>query len=155
MPWKPPLTPREETEKPSGGTIEKQGNPPDPPDPPAGGWKKILLEDDPISITDITKVVTPYSGATTNAGNTIVRTPAAGKAVRLKFVDIWNAAGADRWVGLRFGWGGNLIFPKLIADKTGFLSNLVAANLEGAINETVYLYADGDLVYYSFLIDEV
>jgi len=118
-------------------------------------WKKILLDRDPLTIVDVTKVVTPWSGATTAEGNTIVRTPATGKKVRVKDVFIWNASGADRWVGLRFGWTGDLIFPALLPDKAGFTKNIIGGNLEGDFDETLYLYSDGALIYFSILGEEI
>ena len=118
-------------------------------------WKKILLDADPLTIVDVTKVVTPWSGATTAAGNTIVKTPTSGKKVRVKDIFIWNASGADRWVGLRFGWTGDLIFPALLPDKTGFTKNIIGGNLQGATDETLYLYSDGPLIYFSILGEEI
>jgi hypothetical protein len=123
------------------------------------GWKRILLEGDPVTgtvtVADITKTVTPISGATTAGGNTIVRTPASGMSVRLKDIFIWNCSAADRWVGLRFGWTGSLHFPALLASKTGFAKNIVGGNIQGAVDETLYLYASGDLVYFTVLAEDV
>lgn len=114
-----------------------------------------MLDGDPITIVDITKTVTPYSGATTGAGNTIIKTPSAGKKVRIKDIFVWNCSDSDRWVGLRFGWTGDLIFPSLLASKTGFAKNIIGGNIEGSTGETLYLYASGDLVYFSALCEEV
>jgi len=106
-------------------------------------------------LADLTKVVAPWSGATTAAGNTVVKTPATGKKVRIKDIFIWNASGEDRWVGLRFGWTGELIFPTLLSDKSSFGKNVIGGNLEGNVNETLYLYSSGNLVYFSVLGEEV
>jgi hypothetical protein len=123
------------------------------------GWKRLLLEGDPVTgtvtVEDITKTVSPLSGATTAEGNTILRTPASGKAVRLKDIFIWNCSAADRWVGLRFGWVGALHFPALLASKTGFAKNIIGGNIQGVTGETLYLYASGDLVYFTALAEDV
>ena len=102
-------------------------------------WKKLLLDEDPISISDVTKVATPQSVQATALGNTAVWTPASGKAVRAKLIHVWNNGTADITVYLRFGVAGNARFRTLLGAKTGWIANLIAANWQGAADEVLYV----------------
>lgn len=108
-------------------------------DPPSG-WRKILLDEDPISVTDITKVGEPWSATATASGNTTVKDPAlAEKKVRVKLIDVWNSGTADITVFLRFTAAGTARFKKLLAAKTGFIVNLVGSNWEGGAAEILFI----------------
>jgi hypothetical protein len=112
-------------------------------DDPASGWKKILLDGDPISVTDITKSFSEsdvYSGKATSQYDNTVKAASATQAFEISLIDVWNNSGADRNVAFRFGTG-TLRFEKKIADKTGFLVNLVKTKWKGPINTAFNIYS--------------
>jgi len=110
---------------------------------PASGWKKILLDGDPISVTDIEKSFSEsdvYSGKATSQYNNEIKAASATQSFEISLIDIWNNSGADRNVAFRFGTG-TLRFEKKIADKTGFLVNLVKTKWKGSINTAFNIYS--------------
>jgi len=112
------------------------------PDPDPSGWKKILLDGDPISVTDIVKYFSEsdvYSAIATSQYNNAVKAASATQAFEVSLIDVWNNSGSDRTVGFRFGTG-TLRFRKKIADKTGFLVNLVKTKWRGGTNTAFNVY---------------
>jgi hypothetical protein len=110
---------------------------------PASGWKKILLDGDPISVTDITKSFSEsdvYSGKATSQYDNTVKAASATQVFEISLIDVWNNSGADRNVAFRFGTG-TLRFEKKIADKTGFLVNLVKTKWKGPTNTAFNIYS--------------
>ena len=110
---------------------------------PTGGWKRFILEGDPISVTDIEKYFSEsnvYSGKATAQYDNTVKTAAATEAFEISLIDVWNNSGADRNVAFRFGTG-TLRFEKKIADKTGFILNLVKTKWRGGINTAFNIYS--------------
>jgi hypothetical protein len=122
-------------------------------DDPASGWKKILLDGDPISVTDIEKSFSEsdvYSGKATAQYDNAVKAASAGQSFEISLIDVWNNSGADRTVALRFGTG-TLRFEKKIADQTGFLVNLVKTKWKGPVNTAfnIYCYETSPAVSYT------
>jgi hypothetical protein len=91
------------------------------------------------TISDITKTTTIVSIQATAANNTIIQTPAAGKKIRVKLVDVWNNGAAAITVYLRFAAAGTARFKKTLNSYTGFIINLIGTNWEGAADEVLYI----------------
>lgn len=126
----------------------------DPPDP-SGGYKKILLEGDPISVTEIEKYFTEdniLSGKATSQYDTQVKAASATQAFQISILQLWNNGDADVTCGFRFGTG-TVRFEKKLASKTGWIANLTNARWRGGVNTAfnVYSYdASPDLRYTVF-----
>jgi hypothetical protein len=91
------------------------------------------------TISDITKTTTIVSIQATAANNTIIQTPAAGKKIRVKLIDVWNNGTAAITVYLRFAAAGTARFKKTLAANAGFIINLIGTNWEGAADEVLYI----------------
>ena len=120
---------------------------------PASGWKKILLDGDPISVTDIEKSFSEsdvYSGKATAQYDNAIKAASAGQSFEISLIDMWNNSGSNRTVALRFGTG-TLRFEKKIADQTGFLVNLVKTKWKGPVNTAfnIYCYETSPAVSYT------
>lgn len=103
-------------------------------------WKKLILDEDPVSISDVTKVATIAEQQATASGNTqVIAAPGTGNKLRIKFIKVWNSGTADITVYLRFTSTGTARFQATLAAKTGFLVNLIACNWEGGDNEDLYV----------------
>ena len=127
------VTPQTEEQKP---IILTQTDPP-------GGWKRILLDEDPISVTDITKAFSEadvYSGNATAQYDNTVKAADPARSFEVSLIDCWNNSGADGTAGFRFGTG-SLRFEKKISDKTGFLLNLVKTKWKGPVNTAFNIYS--------------
>ena len=110
---------------------------------PAGGWRKILLDEDPISVTDIEKAFLEedvYSAIATAQYDNTIKAADPTRRFEVSLIDVWNNSGADRTVAFRFGTG-SLRFQKKIADKTGFLMNLVKTKWKGPVNTAFNVYS--------------
>jgi hypothetical protein len=108
------------------------------------------------TISDVTKTATIVSVQATASGNTIIQTPAGGKAIKVKLIDVWNSGAADITVYLRFAAAGTARFKKLLAAKTGFIINLIGTNWEGAADEVLYInLSDAGTVEVTVMKDEV
>ena len=92
-----------------------------------------------IQLTDVSKTCSPWSVTATGNGDNTVKTPAAGKKLRIKLLDVWNNGVSDATVYLKFSAAGTARFKKILASKTGFALNLVGCNWEGAVNEAVII----------------
>ena len=92
-------------------------------------------------ISDVIKTATPETITTTDADDKIIHTTSPQKKFRVKLVYVWNTSGADITItGFRFG-SSSYHFASKIADKTGYLLNLVAVNWEGAKGENFVVKA--------------
>jgi len=91
------------------------------------------------TISDITKTTTIVSITATAANNTIIQTPAGGKKIRVKLIDVWNNGTAAITVYLRFAAAGTARFKKTLAANAGFIINLIGTNWEGAADEVLYI----------------
>lgn len=91
------------------------------------------------TISDITKTATIVTIQATASGNTTIRTPAGGKAIRVKLIDVWNNGAAAITVYLRFAAAGTARFTKTLASYTGFIINLIGTNWEGAADEALII----------------
>jgi hypothetical protein len=164
MPFKPlklftePVAEKEKLEE----KIQKVEQPPlpqqekvaklSPPKDPSG-WKRIILEGDPISVTDIEKSFAEdnvISGVATAQYNNTIKAASAGQSFEISLIDVWNNSGADRTVAFCFGTG-TLRFQKKIADKTGYLINLVKTKWKGPVNTAfnIYCYETSPAVSYT------
>lgn len=90
------------------------------------------------TINDINKTASPWSITATTSGDNTIKTPATGKKLRVKLIDVWNNGTADITVYLKFGTG-TARFKKTLASKTGFIINLLGANWEGATDEPLII----------------
>ena len=106
-------------------------------------WRKFLLDEDPISVSDVTKTATPTRIQATLAGNTLVWDPAAGKKLRIKFIMIFNSGAAAITVYLREGAAGTARFQAALAANSGYLMNLIGCNWELAIDAILYVNLSG------------
>ena len=140
------ITPQTEDQQPVIVVKMAEGDPP-------SGWRKLLLDKDPISVTDIEKSFSEsnvYSGKATAQYNNAVKAAATTQAFEISLIDVWNNSGSDRTVAFRFGTG-TLRFEKKIADKTGFLVNLVKTKWKGPVDTAfnVYSYETSPAVSYT------
>ena len=100
-------------------------------DDPASGWKQILLDGDPITISDITKVATskylpPTALAT--GGTATIWTPAAGKAIRAKRIQV----SVDAATRIDFRWGTTAFESYYLPANGSVVVNLVGSNEQPA-----------------------
>ncbi len=113
-------------------------------DAPGGGWKKMLLDEDPISVTDITKKFTDpdntYSGRATAQYDTQIVPATPGKSFEASLIDCWNNGDTDVTVAFRFGTA-TPRFEKKIASKTGYIVNLVKTIWRGPANTAFNIYS--------------
>jgi hypothetical protein len=91
------------------------------------------------TISDITKTATIVSVQATASGNTTIQTPAGGKKIRVKLIDVWNNGTAAITVYLRFAAAGTAQFKKTLNSYTGFIINLIGTNWEGAADEALII----------------
>jgi hypothetical protein len=154
MPFKPlklstePVTAKEKPED----KIEKVEQPPLPqqekvaklsPSKDPSGWKRLILEGDPISVTDIEKSFTEdnvISGVATAQYDTTIKAASAGQSFEISLIDVWNNSDADKTIAFRFGTG-TLRFQKKIAPKTGYPINLVKTKWRGPVNTAFNIYS--------------
>lgn len=92
-----------------------------------------------VQLTDVSKTCSPWSATATSSGDNTVKTPSAGKKLRIKLLDVWNNGVSDATVHLKFSAAGTARFKKVLASKTGFAINLVGCNWEGAVNEALII----------------
>jgi hypothetical protein len=112
-----------------------------PRDP--SGWRRLILEGDPISVTDIEKSFTDdkvISGVATAQYNNTIKEASTGQSFEISLIDVWNNSDADKTVAFRFGTGA-LRFQKKIAPKTGYPINLVKTKWRGPVNTAFYIYS--------------
>lgn len=105
-----------------------------------------------VSSVDATATPVQISIAGLNGNSAALYTPAAGKAVRLKFVSLEHSA--DVTIGYRFGAAGTIYYLRIT--KGVYISNLIGCNNQGAANAALYLNSSGATnVYGYFLVGEV
>jgi len=73
---------------------------------------------------------TPTRIQATSSGNTTVWDPAAGKALRVKFIMVFNSGSSAITVYLKDGTGGTARFQATLAANTGYALNLLGCNWE-------------------------
>lgn len=93
------------------------------------------------TISSMDATATPYQISKTwaAAGDYTVRTPAGGKAIRLKFISL--ELSADVTLGYKFAAGGDLHY--LRTTKGPYVSNLMGCNNQGAADAALILNSDG------------
>jgi hypothetical protein len=112
-----------------------------PKDP--SGWKRLILEGDPLDVVDIDKYFTEdkvVSGVATAQYDTTIQAASAGYSFEISLIDVWNNSDADKTVAFRFGTG-TLRFQKKIAPKTGYPINLVKTKWRGPTNTAFNIYS--------------
>lgn len=114
---------------------------------------RALTSSDVVTVADIVKSFSEtdvMSGKATSQYDNTVKAASATQAFEISLIDVWNNSGADRNVAFRFGTG-TLRFEKKIADKTGFLINLVKTKWKGPTNTAfnVYSYEASPAVSYT------
>jgi hypothetical protein len=112
------------------------------PDPPSG-WKKMLLDGDPISVTDITKVfqegVNVYSGPVNYQYTYTVAGAFPGQSFQVSMLSAWNNGSSNETIAFRFGTG-PLRFMQKLSPNTGFMINLVKTIWRGPTNTPFNIY---------------
>ena len=120
-------------------------------------WQRVD-EDHPLPMTANSRPATHTPITVTAAGNTLLRTPASGKRIRLVWYKISNAHGANVDVGMRFGVAGTISHRTfLVAAGGNTQHNLSGAPWQGAINEQLFAWAAGAYVggvYFSIAYHE-
>lgn len=108
-------------------------------DPTPSGWRRIVLEGDPTTITREGNNV--YFNLTfTAAGSTTIYTPPTGKKAQIIGFCIENTADVEAL--LRFATSQNIVAP--LPTKGVVAMNLIGLKEhEGAVNEAVEVYASG------------
>jgi hypothetical protein len=99
-------------------------------DPPSG-WKQILLDGDPITISDITKTATSKYLAPTALsanGTATIWTPASGKAIRAKRIQV----SVDAATRIDFRWGTTAFESYYLPANGSVVVNLVGSNEQPA-----------------------
>jgi len=102
-------------------------------------WKKFILDEDPISVSDVTKTATVTYVQATSSGNTTVWDPAAGKSVRVKLIMVFNSGASSITVYLRDGAAGSAKFQATLAANTGYVMNLIGCNWQLAVDAVLYV----------------
>jgi len=103
-------------------------------------------------ITDITKVATPkqIDLTFTAAGSTAIWTPATGAKIRLKLISL--EVDTDVALGFHFGSAGTIYY--LRTTSGAYVANLIGCNLEGAVDEALYIYASGACGVKGYVVGE-
>jgi hypothetical protein len=96
-------------------------------------------KDRTISSIDATGTPVQISISGLNGNSSALKTPAAGKALRLKFISLEHSADVD--IGYRFTTTGTIHYLRIT--KGPYVSNLIGCNVEGGVNEAFYLYSSG------------
>jgi hypothetical protein len=94
-----------------------------------------VAKDRTISSVDATATPLQISLAALNGNSAALVTPAAGKAVRIKFISIEHSADVD--LGYRFGAAGTIYY--LRTTKGVYVSNLIGCNNQGAADAAFYM----------------
>lgn len=105
-------------------------------------WSRILLDGDPISVMDITKVFPEsnvFSGGITSQYISPLVAAASDLSFQASLIDIWNVYSVNETVALCFGTG-PLRFQKNLAPNTGYLINLVKSIWRGPTNTPLNIY---------------
>jgi len=92
-------------------------------------------KDRTISSVDATATPLQISLAALNGNSAALYTPAAGKAIRIKFISLEQSADVD--LGYRFGAAGDIYY--LRTTKGVYVSNLIGCNNQGAADAALYL----------------
>lgn len=107
-----------------------------------GGFQRVT-EDFPLPTTAGSKAITYVTVEATASGNTALVTPTSGKKVRVHYFSYSNKDGVVADVGMRFGSTGDIKHRFVLAASGGSMNaNLVDANWEGSIGESLYAYLD-------------
>jgi len=96
-------------------------------------------KDRTISSVDATATPIQINKTWGASGNESIYTPATGKKARLKLICLELSADVD--LGYRFGATGNIYYLRITAGPV--VINFIGANVQGAANEDIYLYASG------------
>jgi len=94
-----------------------------------------LAKDRTVSSVDATATPLQINLAANNGNSAALYTPAAGKAIRIKFISLEQSADVD--LGYRFGAAGTIYY--LRTTKGLYVSNLIGCNNQGAADAALYL----------------
>jgi hypothetical protein len=102
---------------------------------------KLHVTTHPYAGSGVDESATAYqiNIAALNGNSAVIVDPAAGKAVRLKFISLEHSADVD--IGYRFGAAGTIYYLRIT--KGVYLSNLIGCNNQGAADDDFYLYSSG------------
>jgi len=96
-------------------------------------------KDRTISSVDATGTAVQISIAGLNGNSSALATPSTGKKVRLKFISIQQDTDVD--IGFRFSTTGTIYYMRITAGV--WLANLMHTDIQGAANQSFYLYSSG------------
>ena len=96
-------------------------------------------KDRTISSVDATATPLQISLTALTGNSAALLTPAAGKAIRIKFISLEHSADVD--IGYRFGAAGTIWYLRIT--KGVYLSNLIGCNNQGAADAALYLNSSG------------
>jgi hypothetical protein len=96
-------------------------------------------KDRTVSSVDATATAVQISLAALNGDSAALITPAAGKAVRIKFISLYQSANVN--LGYRFGAAGTIYY--LRGTLGTYVSNLIGCNNQGAADATLILNSSG------------
>jgi hypothetical protein len=91
-------------------------------------------KDRTISSVDATATALQISLAALNGNSAALVTPAGGKAIRIKFISLYQSADVD--LGYRFGAAGTIYY--LRGTLGTYVSNLIGCNNQGAADAALY-----------------
>jgi hypothetical protein len=97
----------------------------------------VTQADKDRTISSVNATATPLqiNLAALNGNSAALLTPAAGKAIRIKFVSLEHSADVD--LGYRFGAAGQIEYLRIT--KGVYVSNLIGCNNQGAADAALYL----------------
>jgi hypothetical protein len=96
-------------------------------------------KDRTISSIDATATALQINLAANNGNSAALYTPAAGKAIRIKFISLEQSADVD--LGYRFGAAGTIYYLRTTAGL--YVSNLIGCNNQGAADAALYINSSG------------
>jgi hypothetical protein len=118
-------------------------------------WKKMLLDGDPISVTDLTKVfqepTNTFSGQLAYNYTYTVAPAVAGQSFQASLLDVWNRGASAETVAFRFGATGPLRFMRTLNPNAGYIVNLIKTVWRGPTNTAfnIYTFEASPLVTYT------
>jgi hypothetical protein len=94
-----------------------------------------VAKDRTISSVDATATPLQINISALNGNSAALKTPASGKAIRVKFISLQHSADVD--IGYRFGASGYIYYLRIT--KGTYVSNLIGCNNQGAADAAFYL----------------
>lgn len=107
-------------------------------------------KDRTVSSVDATATPLQISLASLDGNSAALITPAAGKAIRIKFVSIEHSADVD--LGYRFGAAGTIYYLRIT--KGVYVSNLIGCNNQGAADAALYFNSSAETNVKGYILYE-